>query len=304
LPFKCSRKCHEATLQQLEKYTKAAEARDNEKNARIQALEAELLALQNATEEVTFALELHEREMQTRGARVDKQERQQAQIAKHLEGKERKLLQDRAAFDQLCSSRVGFITRTSIELSTRPSSNSASSSVSKVSQNLAEGVKSSSTYVVGASCAPLGVAPAPVSQTVELPSNKNIVRRRANTGNLHKRYAPVERSHPSRIPLPVEAFTEHKLPSEGDLYGALKASKRSNIPISTRVLRSKAHMPTITAKPDDVIQTKNTNVQKQRKGSENTSPVIQQVVPLVAPHRYHTRGAARNANKALTLRQL
>lgn len=43
---------------------------------------------------------------------------------------------------------------------------------------------------------------------------------------------------------------------------------------------------------------------EQRKGSENTSPVIQQVVPLVAPHRYHTRGAARNANKALTLRQL
>lgn len=311
-----SRKRHKAILRQFKEHQKIAQNRETEKNARIHALEAELLALQNATEAVTSALELREMEMDLREAQMDKRERQLAQIAKQLEDKETKLRQDRAAIEQLRFSSIESITRATIveagqmldQSSLATSESSFSSSVSEVSCDLAEDTISANDSLVGGeSSASVGMARVLKSDSThehDLLPNNNALRRRANTTNLHKRYALFVGCQPSEIPHPAEASTDHKLPSECDLYEVLKASKRSNIPVSTRMKQGKAKVETGRAKPDLVIETKNVNTLEKPKGGKNASPLDQQVAPPVAPHRYHTRGAARIANKALALRQL
>lgn len=311
-----SHKRHEAILQQFKEHQKIAQNRETEKKARIHALEAELLALQNATEAVTSALDLREMEMNLREAQMNKRERQLAQIAKRLEDKETKLRQERAAIEQLRSSSIDSVKRATIvtagqmlhHSSLATSESSFLSSVPEVSCDLAEDtISANGSLVGGESSAPVAMARVLKSDSTHVqvsPFNKNALRRRANTTNLHKRYAPVIGCQSSGIALPTEASTDHKLPSEGDLHEVLKASKRSNIPVSTRMKQGKARVTTSRAKLDLVIDTKNVNTLEKPKGGKNTSPINQQVAPPVAPHRYHTRGAARNANKALALRQL
>lgn len=309
-PFR--RKCHEASLRRLKEQKKAARARDNEKNSRIEELEAQLLVLQTATEEVSAALDLREQDISAREAKVKQSERRQAQVAKYLDNKERKLHEDRAAFEQLRSSvPTHTIERSTIvpdqvfhPLIVQANRNSSSSSISKVSIELARGaISTSSSQSLGTS-AQLDATRAPCmveSQMSDHLSNANAVRRRAHTGNLRKRYAPISGSEPSQLPLP-EAFEERKLPSEGDLHEVLfSSSKRSNIPISTRMKQLQAGVTSTCGKPASVLQSTNTNVKRQRKIPKNPLAVA---LPSVASQRYKTRSIARNAKEVAVPRRL
>jgi hypothetical protein len=308
----CRRTCHEATIKRLTENKKAARARDQKKDDQIKELQAQRLALQNSTEQRLAAIKLRERSLAAREANVQKIERRQAQVKRYLDDNEKKFHQDRIALEQLRNSIAVRIEQTSDYIShglslfssRRASHNSSRASISEVSIELARGIsvpsKASGRQVPLALCS----VNAPVSAEVFItapPSERNAVRRRANTGNLHRRFAPELQVQQSQLPVSV-ACVERRLPSEGDLQEILSASKKSYIPISVRMKQLGAQAAPVASKPESKLQSKQADALKQPKTSILRLAVV--ASPRVAAPRYNTRSVARNANKAGALPRL
>jgi hypothetical protein len=306
------RSCHEATLARLAQNKKASRARDLEKDVQIKELQAQLLALQNATEQRLAAIESRERDVAAREMNVQKVERRQAQVHQYLSDKETKLHHDRIALEQLRTSiktRVEDSIDRVVHPPVLPSTkrvrlNSTSASISEVSIELGRGTSLSSR----ASTRYKTNEPSQANTLDSFESCKAIpcserhaVRRKGNKGNLHRQYAPASRTHQSQIPVPV-VCSERKLPSEGDLRKILSVSRQSNIPISTRIKKLRAEASSGVTKPESGLQTTKPSVTKQPKTVHKSSVAV--CSPSVAQPRYNTRSVARNANKAGALPRL
>jgi hypothetical protein len=186
----------------------------------------------------------------------------------------------------------------------RSSGSSSSTFASEVSIELARGnavsLDDSASFDFPAGSQELCAPESDEYHATAQPSNRNAMRRRANTGNLRRRYAlPETPCHPSKIPIPV-APTERKLPSEGDIHGVLSASSKSNIPISTRMRQLNENVSLVFNKADTMLEGKNINVPKSKKGAKKAAVILDPKATR-QPY-YNTRSAVRIANKAGCLR--